>query len=431
MQTVPLAAAEHSDFLLLISAGEVEARQIGSGVDVAAAHAECLGALTYDFIDGFVGQKVVVVLVDVCDFHCFTDIEGSGVRRLLTHDESEKGCLSGSVGADDADDSVGRQNEVEIVEELFLPKRLCQSMGLDNLISEARAVGDEDLELLFAGFLVFVEKTVIAVESGFSFCLTGFRSHAHPFELAFKSLAAFRRLFLFLSHALGLLVEPARIVSFPWDSLTTVELENPTGHMVEEIAVVGDGDDSAGILVQVLLKPVDRLGVEMVGRFVEKQNVGLLEKKTAESHAAAFTAGEGGDCLIVGRTLERVHGALELAVDIPGVGSVEMVLQFGLTRDKGLHLVGVFEDIGVGKGFVDLVEFGQHVHNGLHSLAHNFNDGFVGIELRILLEIADSVARRENNLALITLVDSGYNLQQSRLPGAVKADNADLGSVEE
>lgn len=35
VQTVPLAAAEHSDFLLLISAGEVEARQIGPGVDVA------------------------------------------------------------------------------------------------------------------------------------------------------------------------------------------------------------------------------------------------------------------------------------------------------------------------------------------------------------------------------------------------------------
>ena len=59
--------------------------------------------------------------------------------------------------------------------------------------------------------------------------------------------------------------------------------------MVEEVAVVRHGDYSTGVLLKVLFEPVDRLRVEVVGRLVEQKDVGLLEQKTAECHAAAFT----------------------------------------------------------------------------------------------------------------------------------------------
>ncbi len=51
--------------------------------------------------------------------------------------------------------------------------------------------------------------------------------------------------------------------------------------MVEEIAVVRDGDYRTGILLQVLLEPVDGFGVEMVGRLVKEKHVGLLEEQAA------------------------------------------------------------------------------------------------------------------------------------------------------
>ena len=54
----------------------------------------------------------------------------------------------------------------------------------------------------------------------------------------------------------------------PWDALATVELEYPLAHVVEEVAVVGHGDDCAFILLQMLLEPVDALGVEVVGGLV-------------------------------------------------------------------------------------------------------------------------------------------------------------------
>ncbi len=45
VEAVALATRQHSYFFLLVGAGEVEARQVGAGVDVAAAHAEALNAL--------------------------------------------------------------------------------------------------------------------------------------------------------------------------------------------------------------------------------------------------------------------------------------------------------------------------------------------------------------------------------------------------
>ena len=74
-----------------------------------------------------------------------------------------------------------------------------------------------------------------------------------PFQLALQCLAALRGSLLLLNHSLGLLVEPRRVVALPWNTLATVQLQNPLAHVVEEVAVVGNGDDGTLILLQVLL----------------------------------------------------------------------------------------------------------------------------------------------------------------------------------
>ena len=42
-----------------------------------------------------------------------------------------------------------------------------------------------------------------------------------------------------------------------------------------------DGDHRSLVLSQVLLEPVDALGVEMVRRLVQQQHVGLLQQEPA------------------------------------------------------------------------------------------------------------------------------------------------------
>ena len=98
----------------------------------------------------------------------------------------------------------------------------------------------------------------------------------------------------------------------PWYALATVEFENPLAHIVEEVAVVCHGNHSAFILLQMLFQPVDAFGVEVVGRLVEKQHVGLLKQQAAECHAAAFASGEVCHGQVAGRAAQCSHGTVEL-----------------------------------------------------------------------------------------------------------------------
>ena len=74
--------------------------------------------------------------------------------------------------------------------------------------------------------------------------------------------------------------------------MAAVELEDPAGDVVEEVAIVRHRDDGARIALEEALEPRDRFGVEMVGGLVEQQHVGLREQQPAQRHAAALAAGE-------------------------------------------------------------------------------------------------------------------------------------------
>ena len=83
-----------------------------------------------------------------------------------------------------------------------------------------------------------------------------------------------------------------RVVALERDAPAAVELEDPAGDVVEEVAVVGHRDDGARVVREVALEPGDRLGVEMVRRLVEEQQVGRREQQPAERDAAPLAAGE-------------------------------------------------------------------------------------------------------------------------------------------
>ena len=76
--------------------------------------------------------------------------------------------------------------------------------------------------------------------------------------------------------------------------MAAVELEDPARDVVEEVAIVGDRDDGALVLLEVALEPRDRLGVEVVGRLVEEQQVGRREQQPAQRDAPALATGELG-----------------------------------------------------------------------------------------------------------------------------------------
>ncbi len=104
---------------------------------------------------------------------------------------------------------------------------------------------------------------------------------------------------------------------------------------------MGDGDDGAGVFLQVLLEPQHRLGVEVVGGLVEEEQVWGLEEQLAQGHPALLATGEHGDVGLGRRTAQRVHGLLELGVEVPRVAVVDLVLELG-------HLGAEHVVVGIG-----------------------------------------------------------------------------------
>ena len=187
---------------------------------------------------------------------------------------------------------------------------------------------------------------------------------------------------------------------------------------------MGDGDDGARVLGEVLLQPLHGLGVQVVGGLVEEQQVGGLEQQLAERDAALLTTGEVGDRPVAGRAAQRVHGLLQLGVEVPGVGVVEVLLELAhLLQQRvgvvGRHLLG---------DLVEPVELALDLGDAVLDVLQN---GLGLVERRLLQQDADGVAGREERVTVGRLLQPGHDLQHGGLTGAVGADHTDLRAGQE
>ena len=163
-------------------------------------------------------------------------------------------------------------------------------------------------------------------------------------------------------------------------------------------------------------EPCHRLGIEVVGRLVEQEQVRLRQQQPAQCDAAALAAGELCHIRLVERAAQRVHRLIDLGIEIPQPLGLDLVLQLG-------HLVGGGVGI-IGSNLVVAVDDGLLRGDALHDVVA---DGFLRIELRLLRQVTDGGAGRRPGLAGKFLVEPGHDAKQRRFAGAVDAEHADLG----
>jgi hypothetical protein len=97
--------------------------------------------------------------------------------------------------------------------------------------------------------------------------------------------------FLLQRQSGGLLLQPVGVVALVGDALAAIQFQDPSGHVVQEVTVVGDGDDGALVIREVVLQPGHALGVQVVGGFVQQQDVRRLQQQAAQGHTTALTTG--------------------------------------------------------------------------------------------------------------------------------------------
>ena len=209
-------------------------------------------------------------------------------------------------------------------------------------------------------------------------------------------------LLLGLAHPLQprlALLEVVAVVAGVVGQLPEVHLGDPRDDRVEEVAVVRDEDDGVRVVVEVLLEPVARLEVEVVGRLVEQQQVGAREQQLGERDAHLPAARErlGRAVEVVRREAEAVEDRRQLQVDAVAVVEPEAILQVAVAGEHRLVLgVG---DVRVAEAILELVHLGLDREQRLEGEDRLLVERAAPVNEAVLREVADGQARRLDDAA--------------------------------
>ena len=347
------------------------------------------------------------------------------IGLLLAGDQLEERRLARAVRSNHADDRPRRHLEREIADQQSIAVALRHGLELDHLVAEPLGDRNEDLGGLVA-FLVFVGRELVeARDARLALGLPTFRVLPHPFELLLHRLDPRHFLLRFGFEPGFLLFEPGAVVAFPRNAIAAVELEDPFGGVVEEIAVVRHRDHRAREFLQVLLEPVDTFRVEVIRGFIEEQHVGLRQEQAAQRNASLLAARQIRDRRVPRRQAQCVGGDLHLHAGV-GTGGRDDRLELRLLRGKRVE-VGAL--LGVGR--VDLVETLLRAQHFAHSLLDGCAYRLRGIELRLLRQESDAQIRHRHRFAFVFAILAGHDPQQRRLAGSVETQHADLGARKE
>ena len=235
------------------------------------------------------------------------------------------------------------------------------------------------------------------------------RAAPDPFEFALEELLAAGFLGLVVGLAQGLAFEEGGVVALVGEERAVSQFHDAGGYAVEEVAVVRDEQASARIRLEELFQPFDGLHVEMVGRLVEDEQVGLGQQRAAERDASFFPARETAREPVGGGGAQVVDERADTVFDLPAVEVVDVVEQFaGAVGVRRLVLV-----------------LGDEVQDGLRAGEDVLFDGLVVVQLEILRQVARDEFAASDDLARVGRDDPGGDAQERALARAVAADQAD------
>ena len=262
VQTVTLAAGEHAGALLLVLALKAKARHIGATGNLGLADHHVVQAVRDDLPQILVGVDARTVLVDVGDLDGLAHFELARSQRLQAHDRLEQRGLTDAVGADDAHDAVARQGERKVIDEHAAIELFVQMMGLEHLVAQTRAHRDANVgpvELLACAGLGL--HLLVASQTGLVLGLAGLGRAAHPLELGLHALGEFGVAVALRLDTRGLGLQIRGVIALVGIKVTTVDLADPLGNVIQEVAIVRDGKHRALVVMQEVLEPQDRLSV--------------------------------------------------------------------------------------------------------------------------------------------------------------------------
>ena len=181
---------------------------------------------------------------------------------------------------------------------------------------------------------------------------------------------------------------------------------------VEKCAVVGDDEDGAAIIREVILEPAESFKIEVVGRFVEHEEVRLHHQQACQvgAHDPAAAHGAGGAMMIA-----LAEG--QTSQDPLGFGFEVVAVQLDKTR-HGLVMLGAFL---IGKITQQFVHLGHFFADGCGQLQNGLLSGG-GAFLRQEAQSSSALQVDASGVRFVVPQDKG---KKCGFSGAVGTDEAD------
>ena len=312
------------------------------------------------------------------------------------------------------------EREGQIVKQLHAIYRLRQILNLQNLIPDLPLRPEVDVRILPRAWPDIVKLNLLQCPLPRGGLLGLGRIRRETLDEFLQLLDLLFLLLVGLLHLtdaqLGRLV-PEVIVARIELNLSIVNIRNIRADLVQKIPVVADHDDRILKVDQKLLKPADRVQIQMVCRLIQKQDVRIAEQGSCQKDLDLLGAGQLLHQYLVKfcRNSQPVQEGLRVGLRLPAVhlGKFRLELRCPhavLIREIRLRVEGILL-------FADLIQPSVALDDRVkHSL--------IIILKMILLEERQSLSRCDGDTSGRRLQLSGQYLQKCGLACPIRANDA-------
>ncbi|MNQ09205.1 hypothetical protein D3C85_220170 [compost metagenome] len=233
-------------------------------------------------------------LVEVGDIDPGALFHFAAGRLQAAEHQLQQGGLAGTVGAEQTDTVAALQHHGEVLDQ-ERTVRVSETHVIEDHDLLAGLVGGFQLDIGLAGTLTTLaaldtqgfERTYTTFVTG----ATGLDALANPHFFLGQALVE-QRVGGLLGRQCGFLVhEETGVVAVPVDQAAAIQFEDARGEVLQEGTVVRDEQHGALEILQGFFKPGNRTDVQVVGRFVEQQQIRLGHQRLRQQHATTPAAG--------------------------------------------------------------------------------------------------------------------------------------------
>ena len=349
--------------------------------------------------------------------------EGAGGRLLDAGDETGEGRFARTVDADDGDLVPALDREVEILDDLVVAVVAADFLELQDGLTAALGLGKAEIH----GCRILLELDALDLLERLDPRLHHLRLRGLGTETVDEFLGLLDLPGLILEGALGLLaagdalLQVEGVVPRILLHAAILEGEGAVREIVEHAPVVRDQDDGAVVVAQPLLEPLHRLDVEVVGRFVEKKDGGLLQEqfRHRDTHLPAAAELAGLPVEILFRKAEPAQHRGDAGLHLADVVVIEP--QGEIAEDLEEVAVGLARRIGRLEFGFDFFQLDLQLANVIKGLLDLFHHRRTFVRDTLLRQIPDRGLLRLDDASGIGLLDPRDDFHQGRLAGAIRS----------